>query len=162
MVSDSPLDPLAIIEKIMERDSLTDVTYPGSKRVRKSLKRVVEDKGQEEEPHPHDWDAKPYKKVVMNGKEVELFTVGALAQAMERSSQTIREWERYGVIPKAPFEVGEGRGKRRLYSRGHIEGLVRIAEEEGILVPPGRRVPDFSETEFTEKSIDLWERMRVA
>ena len=58
-----------------------DVYYPGSKRKRKSVTQKPK------EPRPTisgEWDSQPLVKEI-NGKSVELFTVGAIAKALNRS-----------------------------------------------------------------------------
>lgn len=77
-----------------------------------------------------DWDDKPEKKVI-NGQEVEFFTLDALAKAVGRSGDVVRKWIKHGYLPQAPYrsrgyEYADGRkvlGKR-LYSRGMIEVLL--------------------------------------
>jgi hypothetical protein len=65
----------------------------------------------------------------------ELVRVAELALALNRKSRTIRQWESLGHLPQAPYrsESYDPRGERRLYSPEHVEGIVRIAAEEGIL-----------------------------
>jgi MerR HTH family regulatory protein len=96
-------------------------------------------------------DVVRYTEYAVNGKTVELCTVGELAKALNRASVTIRAWERTGIMPPSGYRHPSlnPRGRRRLYSRAQIEGVVRIAEEEGVLVP-GPRVT-ITDTKFTEK-----------
>lgn len=72
---------------------------------------------------------KETKKVKINGEVVELYYINELAYALGRTPQTIRKWEIAGVIPKTPFKDAHG---RRLYTKEHIEAIVKIAEECGI------------------------------
>jgi hypothetical protein len=69
------------------------------------------------------------------GKQVEVFSVGDLARNLGRKAVSIRRWEHEGIIPLAPFFTrgADPRGQRRYYSRAHVEGMVRIAREEGLL-----------------------------
>ena len=66
---------------------------------------------------------------------VEYFTSGQLAQAIDRSPITMRAWEREGVLPKARFRTANRNAKKakRLYTRAQVEGVVRIAQEEGLM-----------------------------
>jgi len=66
------------------------------------------------------------KKVTINGKEQDLFYVQSLAEALGRSSQTVRRWEIAGVIPPCLFK---DKLNRRLYTQEQIDVIVRIAEE---------------------------------
>jgi hypothetical protein len=87
----------------------------------------------------------------------EFFTVGQLAAALGRRSVTIRKWEREGIIPAPTFnaESSDPRGRRRLYGREQVEGIVRIAAEEGILDSPKAAI---TKTRFTERVSELFRR----
>lgn len=107
-----------------------------------------------------EWDDKPLKLKV-GGKEMEFFTVGQLGDALGgRRPVTIRKWERTGVIPKPTFRKPseDPRGQRRLYSRAQVEGMIRIAEEEGVLYPYSRPI---KESEFTAKVIELFKELQA-
>lgn len=92
------------------------------------------------------------KVFTVRGAEVELFTIGQVAQALNRSAQTIRGWEKDGVIPAATFTKpgagGDVRGRRRLYSRQQVEALVTAAEATKILHDTTRRI---GSTSFTDR-----------
>ena len=81
------------------------------------------------------WDAHP-RVYRVNGKDTQLFAIGALAKALGRQVVTVRSWERRGWLP-APVlrSPGEGAMQHRLYSRAFIEGVVRIATEENLMKP---------------------------
>lgn len=64
----------------------------------------------------------------VNGEKVKLYYVGKLADAINRTSQTIRLWENKDIIPKAIFKSKD----RRLYSKEQIETIVKVVEETGI------------------------------
>jgi hypothetical protein len=117
--------------------------YPGR---RKPVNRVT--------PPAHteatDWADKPLKYMV-NGVEQEFFTIGHLARAIGYSVQSIRAWENTRLLPKSryrtptprranqPVHITKG---RRLWTREQIEGIVRIASEEGVILnkkPPTQR-----------------------
>lgn len=89
-----------------------------------------------------------------------LFTIGELAQNLNRSSATVRRWEHLGFIPPATFiKPGKGRnphGRRRLYSEAQVRGLLRIAEEEGILENPKAVIAG---TKFVTKSFALFKEL---
>lgn len=106
-----------------------------------------------------DWDAKP-NIFRMNDKDVQFFSIGQLGKALgNRSPNTLRAWEREGILPKSPYVKPSTtpNGRRRMYSRAMVEGLVRIAKQEGVLWPDkGIRLSD---TKFSEKAIELFKRI---
>lgn len=108
-------------------------TYPGSK---KALPVVGETKP-EPKQEKQEWDARPLKKWI-NGKEVELFAIGALCKALGRPPVTLRLWIRQGHLPREPFRLPTRNGikGRRLYARQHIEAIIRVATEHGIIDSP--------------------------
>ena len=107
-----------------------------------------------------DWDSKPFLFTV-KGIETEFFSIGQLGKALgNRSSNTLRAWEREGIIPRSPYiKPSETvNGRRRMYSRAMVEGLVKIAKEEGILFPDkGKRLSD---TKFTIRAVELFIDLR--
>ena len=92
------------------------------------------------------------KTFTVRGREIELFTIGQVAQALNRSPQTLRAWERDHVIPNAtytkPGANGDPRGRRRLYSREQVEVIVAAAEATGILYDLSKRIGG---TNFSER-----------
>lgn len=121
--------------------------YPGSKQLRRAVAPPAA------APVEATWDAKPVIKTV-RGVQYELFTVGQLGQALGgRAAVTMRLWEREGVIPKARMRLPNknGIGGRRYYTRPQVEGMRRIAEEEGLLEPRARLSP-----RFTERCVQLF------
>ena len=120
---------------IDEMFSAVDNYYPGSKRKRKMFEEPKTKFSIEEKT----WDARPYSKVV-NGKDLEFFTLGALAQALGRPVVTLRDWMNKGYLPTAPYRLpekedkhGDVRKGRRLYSREMIEATVEIFDKAGLL-----------------------------
>jgi MerR HTH family regulatory protein len=103
-----------------------------------------------------------YREYIVRGKPMGLCTVGELAKALNRSSVTIRTWEREGVLPPSGYRhpSQDPRGSRRLYSRAQVEGIVTIADEEGILTP-GPRVT-IAGTRFTERVKSLFHDLHPA
>jgi hypothetical protein len=132
--------------------------YPGSTKpiVRHPNRNALHT---EAAPSAADWDAKP-RKYNVGGVETEFFTLGNLATALGRQPVTIRKWEREGVIPKSTYQSpgrdNDPRGRRRLYTRAQIEGIVRIALEEGVLVSHQKPIKT---TNFTARVIDLFKRL---
>lgn len=112
-----------------------DEYYPGSKRRRKAVVK----KAPEVVPDA-SWDAKPFIKTLPNGKDVEMFTIGALAAALGRPVITIRAWTNEGYLPSAPYRMPSTKDKngkvhqgRRLYSRAMIESVVSILSKNRLL-----------------------------
>lgn len=106
-----------------------------------------------------DWDAKPFK-FLLRGTEMEFFSIGQLGRALgNRSPNTLRAWEREGILPKSPYVKPSAtpNGRRRMYTRQMIEGLVDIAKQEGVLWPDkGIRLSD---TRFAERAKALFEHL---
>lgn len=69
------------------------------------------------------------KIYIINNKEVELYTIGELAVQLDRQRQTIRKWERDGIIPAATFRSKSG---RRLYTKKQIDAIVRTVNKFGL------------------------------
>lgn len=106
-------------------------------------------------PTLHGWDESPiYKR--QQGTLREFFGIGHLATALGRSTKTIYKWEKSGLFPKATFVYnGTSRhGQRRLYTRTQIEGVVKIASDEGILRGSKRYI---GETLFPVKCAELFQ-----
>jgi len=105
------------------------------------------------------WAAYP-KYYWLNGEIVELYFVGALAAALGRCSASVRRLERDGVLPPAPFQIARGLDgtKRRCYARQHIERIVAIADDEGVL---GRKVADYRRTAFTARVQEAYRELQT-
>ena len=114
--------------------SEVDEYYPGSKRKR----RVLEEKSKPK-PEVKAWDSRPYVKP-LNGKEVEFFTIGALAEALGRPIITIRYWIDNGYIPTSTYKMpstidknGDTRQGRWLYTRAMIDSAVDLFTRNGLI-----------------------------
>lgn len=70
------------------------------------------------------------------GRETMLYNIATAAEAIGRTSQTLRKWEVGGIIPMTPFKMHG----RRMYSTEHIDALVECAEKSHIR--PGTRIQD--------------------
>lgn len=72
-----------------------------------------------------------FKQVVTlsDGTTIDLFYIGTLADALGRTTNTIRKWEISGVIPDPCFRDTHG---RRLYSQEQIDVIVGCAERAKI------------------------------
>lgn len=129
-------------------------TFPGS-----STPLLFEQMNTAQEKESDKWDAKPHIFLV-GGAEQEFFSIGQLGKALgNRSAVTLRKWEREGILPKSPFTrpSEDVRGRRRMYTRSMVEGLRRIAQEEGVLLPDkGKRL---SGTAFAIKAAELFRKI---
>jgi len=137
----------------MESNELLSKFFPGS-----TTPLDIEDKQKAQQHESDQWDLKPFIFTV-KGKETEFFPIGALALALGgRSPNTLRAWEKEGILPKSVFvkPSKDPRGRRRMYTRAMVEGLVRIAKEEGIFWPDkGKKLSD---TVFTQKAVELFKQ----
>lgn len=66
----------------------------------------------------------PYKSPI-TGYETTLYNIAVVGEAIGRTSQTIRKWEVGGIIPPTPFR----QNGKRLYSKEHIDAIVKCAEK---------------------------------
>ena len=86
----------------------------------------------------------PFKSPT-TGKETTLYNIGAMAQAIGRTSQTVRKWEIAGTIPPTPFK----QGVKRLYCTEQIEAVVRCVEKYKVTM--GNQIPAaFSKAVYRE------------
>lgn len=129
-------------------------TFPGSQ-----TPLLFEQMNKAQEKKTEEWDAKPFI-FLANGVEQEFFSIGQLGKALgNRSAVTLRKWEREGILPKSPYTKPstDPRGRRRMYTRAMVEGLVKIAKEEGVWLPDkGKRL---SETMFQQKALRLFKSL---
>ena len=147
-------------------DFFSDVIDPEQVPVPGSRPRVQHKKAEPAPPKEGPrWDAFP-KVYRVDGKDMELFGVNALARALGRTTSTIKHWERKGWLPKTnlrlPMQLRSGIKKhyvqgmdvrgRRLYTHAFIEGIVRLAEETGV-IHPGTYM---EETDFPQRARDLY------
>jgi hypothetical protein len=143
---------------------LQDEYYPGSKQRRRESRETRRERKAAEQAEAKDkeaWDARPWvKHFKLSGRDVELemFPIGSLAKALHRDSVTLRAWIRKGWLPKAQFQTKpvpgtRGDAGRRLWTRAQIEGITRIAKEEGLLK---EHPPRIQQTKFTERVMAEW------
>jgi hypothetical protein len=138
-----------------------DEYYPNSKRKRK----VSVPKKPEIEPDL-SWDSKPTKKTLPNGKDVELFSIGALAAALGRPVITIRTWIKEGYLPASPYRLptkkninGEDHQGRRLYSRAMVESTIELFRSAGVLHT--KRVEWSLHRQLSNKIAEAWNDIRA-
>jgi len=91
------------------------------------------------------------------GDLFEAHYVGEFAAQLRKSAATIRRWERQGVLPPSPVKQRLRRGPaRRLYPLPWIEGVVAIAEDEGLV---GCKPACIKNTRFTARAQELHRRL---
>lgn len=104
---------------------------PGSKQKRREPNETAIKRKKQILGESNGWDENPLVKLV-KGIETELFTISALAQALEKEVVTIRLWEKKGYIPNAPYRLRskELNGKKVSGNRAYTRELIEIAIEE--------------------------------
>ena len=129
---------------------------PGSKRKRREPDPKV---SRRKSGESNGWDANPIMKT-LGGKEVEVFTISALAQALEKSIVSVRLWERKGYIPRAPYRLraktvkGQKTGGNRVYTRALIESAMEEFSKRGLLGTA--RVEWSQHDDLTEALVKRW------
>jgi hypothetical protein len=93
-------------------------------------------------------------QVEINGQGVNLLTVGYVAQALRRTTWTIRHWERLNLFPRAPYflHADVARTRRRLYPEPFVSRLGDIAAD-GYL---GQRIEWDNWKRFYYDVLDAW------
>ena len=133
--------------------------YPGSKRKRKEkitpAARVIE----------VDWNRPATSKTLPNGMKVDMYTIGALSDALGRPIVTLRSWMKEGYVPTSPYRLptkkdknGVERKGRRLYTRPMIEAAVAEFSAVGLLNV--KRIEWPIHQDLYLKILDSWNRMR--
>ena len=137
--------------------AFADLEYvPGSKKKRRELDPKV---SRRKVGESNGWDANPVIKT-LGGKETEVFTISALALALEKSIVTIRLWERKGYIPRAPYRLraktlgGKKTGGNRVYTRALIESTLEEFSKRGLLGTA--RVEWNQHDDLTETLVRTW------
>jgi hypothetical protein len=134
--------------------------YPGSKERRDAAPSIAVDRASPAQLVVHGLG--PGVMLMVNGVEVEFFLIGQLAKGLNRKPGTIRMWEDTGILPPSgytkPGKDRNAQGKRRLWTRRQVEGIVRIALEEDVWYPNvGRKIGG---TRFTERVNALFKALK--
>lgn len=149
-------ESLSLLDKVF---SDIEDFYPGSKRKRKEkavpATRVVD----------VDWDRPAVSKTLPNGVKVDMYTIGALADALGRPIVTLRSWMKMGYVPTSPYRLptkkdknGIERKGRRLYTRPMIEAAVATFTAAGLLNIKRIEWPIHQEIYLTIS--DSWNKLR--
>lgn len=146
---------------IEEMFSAVDNYYPGSKRKRRETEKTAPTVKEEK-----TWDSSPRITTMPNGQDMELFTLGALADALGRPVITVRDWVRKSYLPTAPYRLpavnnknGDPHNGKRLYSRAMIDSAVEIFGKAGLLGET--RVEWSSHRQVTEDIATVWNNIRI-
>lgn len=132
--------------------------YPGSRKIRGSVPQAAR-----EYEDIDRWDDRPFMKV-LNGQEVEMFTISALAKAIGKSVQSVRLYETHGYLPKTPYRNpstvvnGVSRLGRRLYTRAMVEEVVTALDGRGLLNAP--RIEWGEHPDLPREIADAWKLLR--
>lgn len=104
---------------------------PGSKQKRRDNSPETDKRRKKLLGESNGWDETPIIKT-LKGEEVEVFTISALAQALEKEIVTIRLWEKKGYLPIAPYRLRSKslNGKKVNGNRVYTRALIEIAIEE--------------------------------
>lgn len=111
---------------------------PGSKKPRRDTTTASEKRRAKILGESNGWDANPIIKT-LQGQETEVFTISALAEALEKKVVTIRLWEKKGYIPIAPYRLrsktinGKKVNGNRVYTRLLIEIAIEEFSKRGLL-----------------------------
>ena len=132
---------------------------PGSKKQRRESTPVADKRRAKAMTGSNGWDANPIIKTI-RGVETEVFTIGALALALEKQIVTIRLWEKKGYIPGAPYRLrskslnGKKVNGNRVYTRELIEIAIEEFERRGLLNSP--RVEWSLHGDLTDVLVERW------
>lgn len=132
---------------------------PGSKQKRREPTSLSEKRRKKILGESNGWDANPVIKIVQ-GVETELFTISALAEALEKKVVTIRLWEKNGYIPGAPYRLrskslnGQKVNGNRVYTRTLIEIAIEEFQKRGLLGTA--RVEWSHHRDLTESIVRRW------
>jgi hypothetical protein len=140
--------------------AFADLEYiPGSKKKRRELDPKV---SRRKSGETNGWDENPIIKT-LGGKETEVYTIGALAQALEKTIVTVRLWERKGYIPRAPYRLrsktlkGQKTGGNRVYTRALIESAVEEFSKRNLIGTA--RVEWGQHEDLTEALLKRWKEV---
>jgi DNA-binding transcriptional MerR regulator len=69
-------------------------------------------------------------KVEVDGVEVQMYTIGALAKVLGKGISTLRIWEKNGILPETPYQTERG---ERLYTLEMVEIIRKELQKSGKL-----------------------------
>lgn len=134
---------------------------PGSKQPRRDTTPAADRRRSKAFGESNGWDARPLIKT-LQGVETEIFTIGALSQALEKEIVTIRLWEKKGYIPIAPYRLrsktlqGKKVNGNRVYTRELIEIAIEEFQRRGLL--GSSRIEWSQHGDLTETLVRRWKQ----
>jgi hypothetical protein len=138
-----------------------DPYYPGSRRRRRA---VIESTSNSIRPVEGAWQERSVLKT-LHGEERPMYTVGALAQAVNKSEKSVRLWISRGYIPQAPYRMpsvvgsdGITRAGRRLYTKEMIEAAVDAFSNRGLL--ESRRIEWSLHKDLARELLESWTKIQ--
>jgi len=132
--------------------------YPGSKRKRKEpvAKPTLDT----------SWEKDFFLKTLPNGRQIQAYTLGSLAKALNRTNPTLRQWMERGKLPQSPYRLPakpDKNGKvvegRRLYSKAMVEITVDLFIKAGLF--DINRIDWDTHRNLTGKIAEAWETIRA-
>lgn len=135
---------------------------PGSKEKRREPTGVSEKRRAKILGESNGWDASPIIKT-LKGVETEVFTISALAAALEKKIVTIRLWEKKGYIPAAPYRLrskslnGQKVNGNRVYTRELIEIVIEEFAKRRLL--GSARVEWSQHSDLTDAIVFRWKEV---
>ena len=134
-----------------------DGFYPGSKRKRREVPQAA--------PKDVSWEADAFEKVLPNGRQIQMYTLGSLAKALGRPTKTVRYWVENGILPTSPYRLPskESNGKvyagRRLYSKAMVQATVELFDKARLLETT--RIEWSLHRSLVDKIAEAWENIRA-
>ena len=135
-----------------------EVYYPGSKRKRREPPPKVE--------LDTSWEKNSYKKNLPNGRQLEFYSIGSLAIALNRTIPTLRQWMQREKLPDSPYRLPSKLDKngnmtegRRLYSKEMVQITIDLFIKAGILNTD--RIDWVLHRDLTRKIAEAWETIRA-
>lgn len=83
-------------------------------------------------------------RVIVDGKEIELYTIGFTAKMLKKSVETLRAWERQKIIPPPMYKSK----KVRLYHPREVEVMKKVL----------RRLGNYARKDKVQK--EMWQALR--
>lgn len=93
--------------------------------------------------------------VEVEGKRLICYTVGALAESVQRDIRTIKRWESQNLVPPAPITIPTVFGRKRLYPAQLIWAVQDLAEQQNF----GRRLRSDELDRYQRLLFKTWNRV---
>ena len=156
-------------------DALDAVIFPGGAPSRRARAERGAPAPESLPPPEMSWDDHPQHKFekYLRGEKIEVFTVGALAEAIGVSTKSIYKWERQRILPPSRYRMepprykqkpdvevripGKSPAGRRLYTRAQIEAVIEAAHEANVPKRPKQPPPNWKL--FTALVVRSWKAL---